>query len=290
MKKIIVADAGSTKTDWMLISPEEGVDKMLRHTTEGINAAITPDEEIASSIADVAAREGWNGDEIEEVHFYGAGCVGDQISSRVRFRLSSAWSKAEVDVQSDLLGAARALHQNNPGIACILGTGSNSCLYDGKAIVANVPSLGFILGDEGSGTALGKRLISDVFKGELPQQVSDKFLEYLGMTLPEIIDKVYRRPNPNRFLASVVPFIKDNLWNPYIFALVLKEMTAFIKRNVAKYDNARRLPIGFVGSIAWYFKEQLQDATDACGYKIGDIIRSPAEALARYHAETRKTS
>ena len=141
MKKIIIADAGSTKTDWLLLSPEEGVDRMSRHTTEGINAAITPEAEIASAIADVSSREGWNGDEIEEVHFYGAGCVGEEISSRVKLRLATAWPSAEIDVQSDLLGAARALHQHKPGIACILGTGSNSCLYNGREIVSNVHSL-----------------------------------------------------------------------------------------------------------------------------------------------------
>ena len=284
MKKILIADAGSTKTDWILVSPEEGASNAKRHTTTGINAAITPDADISSAIESIRSLEGWNGNDIEEVHFYGAGCVGDDINARIRLKLDSAWPGAEIDIQSDLLGAARALHDKEPGVACILGTGSNSGMYDGKQIVANVPSLGFILGDEGSGTALGKRLLADVYKKELPSQVREMFLEHLGMTLPEVIDQVYRRPSPNKFLASFVPFIKENIWNPYLYALVLKEMTSFIKRNVAKYENARRLPIGFVGSIAWYFKDQLIDATDACGFKAGQIIKSPADALAAHHA------
>lgn len=284
MEKILIADAGSTKIDWILVSKEEGADKALRHTTAGINAAMASVEEMAEVFNIVASRDGWNGDGIGEIFYYGAGCIGGDINSRVEFKLKSAWPGATVNVESDLLGAARALFGNNPGVACILGTGSNSCLYDGQKIVSNVPSLGFILGDEGSGTALGKRLISDVFKGELPELVRERFLEQFGMTLPEIIEHVYRRPNANRFLASVVPFIKENLWNPYLYALVLKEMTSFLKRNVSKYDNARRLPIGFVGSIAWYFKEQLGDAAEACGFRTGDILKSPADALAVYHS------
>lgn len=284
MKKILIADAGSTKIDWILVSPEEGADKALRHTSAGLNAAMASDSEISEVFSSVAARDGWNGPEVEEVHYYGAGCIGDVVNSRVAIRLSALWPSAEVNVESDLLGAARALLGTSPGIACILGTGSNSCLYDGRTIISNVPSLGFILGDEGSGTALGKRLISDVFKGELPELVREGFMDYLGMTLPEIIDHVYRRPNPNRFMASVVPYIKENLWNPYLYALVLKEMTSFLKRNVAKYDNARRLPIGFVGSIAWYFRDQLRDAADACGFSVGEIIKSPADSLALFHA------
>ncbi len=283
MKKILIADAGSTKVDWLLVSPEEGADKALRHTTTGINAAMTPDEEIAKVFKDVRSHEGWSADEIDKVVYYGAGCIGGPINSRLEFKLQTAFPGALIDVQSDLVGAARALHGRNPGIACILGTGSNSCLYDGEKVVSNVPSLGYILGDEGSGTSLGKRLIADVFKQELPRNMSERFLEYLGMTLPEIIEQVYSRPNANRFLASVVPFIKENIWNPYIYALVLKEMTSFLKRNVAKYDKARRLPIGFVGSIAWHFKEQLMDATEANGFTIGEIIKSPIDKLAVYH-------
>lgn len=288
MNKILVADAGSTKVDWILVSPEEGVDTALRHTTLGINATMTPDKEISDIMNEIRSKKEWNADEIDRVIYYGAGCIGGPVNSRLELKLRSAFPNADVDVQSDLVGAARALHGKNPGIACILGTGSNSCLYDGDKVAANVPSLGYILGDEGSGTALGKRLISGVFKQDLPHTVSERFQEYLGMTLPEIIEQVYSRPNPNRFLASVVPFIKENIWNPYIYALVLKEMTSFLKRNVAKYENSRRLPIGFVGSIAWYFKEQLMEATDANGFKIGEIIKSPIDQLAHYHSNQSK--
>ncbi len=284
MNKIIIADAGSTKIDWMLVDTEKEADT-LRHTGSGLNAALASDEEMSRIFGEAGRKDGWNDDSVSKVIYYGAGCIGGETNSRVGLRLSSIWPGAEITVESDLLGAARALHGREEGIACILGTGSNSGLYDGKTIVNNVPSLGYILGDEGSGTALGKRLIADVFKGELPALVREKFLESLGMTLPEIIDKVYRQPNPNRFLASVVPFIRENLWNPYLYALVLKEMTAFLKRNVAKYENARRRPLGFVGSIAWHFKDQLTDAADACGFTLSKIIKSPAEALATFHSE-----
>ena len=137
--------------------------------------------------------------------------------------LSDVWSDAECHVHSDLVGAARSLFGNRKGIACILGTGSNSCLYDGSGIISQIPSLGYILGDEGSGAALGRRLIGDAFKEQLPQNVKEAFLEEFHLTLEEILNRVYKSPSPNSFLASFVPFLKKNLWNPYVYSLVLRE-------------------------------------------------------------------
>lgn len=285
MRKMIIVDAGATKADWRLICRDDnGTSRTDTHTTAGINAVTISSGELAGIIHSMAAREEWQSD-VERIYYYGAGCIGGAADARIMSHLSDAWREAIIEVASDLTGTARALHGDEPGVACILGTGSNSCMYDGKHITANIPPLGFILGDEGSGAALGKRLISNVFKEELPTLVRENFMDYIGMTLPEIIEHVYRRPNPGRFLASVVPFIKENIWNPYIYALVLKEMTVFIKRNVSKYDGARRHPLGFTGSIAWHFQEQLRDAAEACGYTVGTILQSPIDALVNYHVE-----
>lgn len=285
MTKKLIADAGSTKVDWVVVS-EEG-DVMASHTCDGINALLSCPEDIYNALRTVKGQLG-DTSAISEIHYYGAGCATTMICRKMKDAISNSWPGADVFVSSDLLGAARALLGPEKGIACILGTGSNSGLYDGSRIVSNVPSLGFILGDEGSGAALGKRLVSDAFKGQLPGNISEKFLETYQLSLPEILDKVYRRGTPNKFFASLVPFISQHLWNPYVYSLVLEELTLFIRRNVAMYEGAHSLPVCFIGSIALNFEKILREAAASQGYNVTSVSRSPIDGLIRFHSSSGK--
>ncbi len=280
MKHFLIADAGASKVEWALVS--DNGDVKARVETEGINALIASPETTGTILTTLK-------DNIKAyphpdyIFYYGAGCATPEICKNMQDIISKCWEKAHIEVSSDLLGAARALFGKESGIACILGTGSNSCLYDGVVIAGNVPSLGFILGDEGSGSALGKRLLSDAFKGRIPALIRERLLEAHNLTLPDILDKLYRQQSPSKFLASFVPFIKENIWNPYIFSLVLKELTKFIRRNVAMYPGAHSLPISFTGSIAYYFSEILKEAASSQGYSISKIEARPMEGLIKYH-------
>ena len=181
-----------------------------------------------------------------------------------------------------MLAAARGLCGHQPGIACIMGTGSNSCYYDGKNIVSNVSPLGFILGDEGSGAVLGKLLVGDILKNQMTPGLKEKFLEQYNLTPAEIIDRVYRQPFPNRFLASFSPFLVEHLDEPAIRELVLNSFKKFLKRNVMQYDY-QHARVHFIGSVAFYYKELLSEACKAMGIHLGTIIKSPMEGLIKFH-------
>ena len=183
-----------------------------------------------------------------------------------------------------MLAAARGLCGHEAGIACILGTGSNSCFYNGEEIVNNISPLGFILGDEGSGAVLGKLLVGDILKNQLPPAIKEAFLKQFGLTAPEIIDRVYRQPFPNRFLASLSPFLAQHLEEPAIRSLVLNSFIAFLRRNVMQYDY-KQYPVHFIGSVAHCYKEVLQEAAQTTGIQIGKILQSPMEGLIQYHQQ-----
>ena len=193
-------------------------------------------------------------------------------------------SAVKVEVASDLLAAARAVCGRKPGIACILGTGSNSCYYDGENVVQNVSPLGYILGDEGSGAVLGKLLVGDVLKKQLPQHLCDKFMKEYDLDYTTIITSVYRKPAANRFLAQFAPFLERNIDEPSIHNIVLRSFTDFFTRNVASYPGYKELPCNFVGSIALCEKAVLQEAAQALGITIGTVIKDPMEGLVKYHS------
>lgn len=280
-KTILIADAGSTKVEWASLAADGTVVK--RHTSGGINALLAEAEDVASAFREVREELGGTGT-FSEIHYYGAGCATERVCTRMKELIGEVWTSPEIHVESDLLGASRALFGDKPGIACILGTGSNSCLYDGQKIANNVPSLGYVLGDEGSGAALGKRLVSDAFKRRVPDKICNDFLSEYGLTLESILDSVYRSPAPNRFLASLVPFISKTLWNPYIYSIVLEEFKRFITRNVAAYEGAHSLPVSFVGGIACGFEEILRKAASSQGFEVFQVMKAPMEGLISYHA------
>ncbi len=278
---ILLADSGSTKTDWGLVENGKLV-KRLR--TSGMNPFQMSEEAITEEIKTHLVPE-LPGTVLDEVHFYGAGCTKEKQPIVERALRANLTINGECEVASDMLGAARGICGHKPGIACILGTGSNSCSYDGKNLVKNVSPLGFILGDEGSGAVLGKLLVGDVLKNQMPEAITKRFFEKYKLTSAEIIDRVYRQPKPNTFLASFVPFLEENIDEPKIYNLVKESFRSFLRRNVMQYDDWQTLPIGFNGSIAKIYKKPLLEALEEEGMHLGRIIQAPMEAMVEYHVE-----
>lgn len=278
---ILLADSGSTKTDWGLVENGKLV-KRLR--TSGMNPFQMSEEAITEEIKTHLVPE-LPGTVLDEVHFYGAGCTKEKQPIVERALCANLTINGECEVASDMLGAARGICGHKPGIACILGTGSNSCSYDGKNLVKNVSPLGFILGDEGSGAVLGKLLVGDVLKNQMPEAITKRFFEKYKLTSAEIIDRVYRQPKPNTFLASFVPFLEENIDEPKIYNLVKESFRSFLRRNVMQYDGWQTLPIGFNGSIAKIYKKPLLEALEEEGMHLGRIIQAPMEAMVEYHVE-----
>lgn len=276
---ILIADSGSTKTDWCVVEQGQLVRQIF---TKGTNPFFQSEKEISNEIA-TALLPQLSSTAFEEVHFYGAGCAfPDKIESVRRAIALHLSVSGEIEVSTDMLAAARGLCGHQPGIACIMGTGSNSCYYDGKEIVSNVSPLGFILGDEGSGAVLGKLLVGNLLKNQMPSGMKEKFLKQFDLTPAEIIDRVYRRPFPNRFLASLSPFLAQNIDVPAVRKLVLDSFKAFLKRNVMQYDY-EHAPVHFIGSVAFHYKEVLAQAAEEMGVRLGTILKSPMEGLIRYH-------
>lgn len=278
---ILIADSGSTKTDWALIAPSG----RTAVTTQGIN----PVHQTADNIRQILSAEllpNLNAlpTSVSNVYFYGSGVRPEQVEPMTQLLRAAFPGATVVEAYSDLLGAARALCGHNFGIASILGTGANSCLYDGEHIIQNTPALGYILGDEGSGAVTGKRFLHHLYSGLLSEKIKDDFEATTGLTLSDVINRVYRQPLPNRFLASLTPFVHNHLGEPAVDALVRQNFTDFIRIHIAPYGH-RHLPLSFVGSIAYYFRDQLAAAVEAEGYTMGTILRSPIEGLVSYHQQ-----
>ncbi len=291
---ILFADSGSTKTHWCLMAANGHASEVY---TAGINPVLQSSAQITQTVDNLLSQIGsllWAGT-ITHVFFYGAGCTPEK-KVIVRDILAAVFKKAQVQVESDMLGAARGLLQHEQGIACILGTGSGSCFYDGEKIAATVPSLGFILGDEGSGATLGKRLVADALKNQLTPELKEALLREYNITQADIIDRVYRQPMPNRFLAELSQFCARRIHEPSIRHLVYDHFDQFIKRNILQYPqlinqtaslnfklSTLNFKIAFVGSIAYYYKEILQEVLTANGLTLGTLMQDPIEGLKTYH-------
>ncbi len=284
----LIADSGSTKTSWVYIDG----DQRQEFETLGINPVRDSEEEIGKNLPQgeemlpdsgnvntpLANREGLGVSLV--IFFYGAGCI-PPYSYVVKRVLERQFPQAEIHVESDLLGAAHALCQGEEGIACILGTGSNSCLYDGEGIVQNVSPLGWILGDEGSGAVLGRLLVGNVLKSQFSPALCQAFEEETGLTRADIIDKVYRQPLPNRFLASLVPFLGRHREEAEIHSFLIDELRRFLRRNVAQYRRLD-LPVSFVGGIAHSYADELREALRLEGMTLGRILKRPIDGMVEY--------
>lgn len=283
---ILIADSGATKTDWSF-GTELSSQKLIH--TEGIN----PFHMNTQYIEEIISRQlipqlpSSASSDCTAIYFYGAGCTPER-AKEISDPLHHIFPHAHIEAASDLLGAARALCQRTAGIACILGTGSNSCLYDGTNIVENISPLGYILGDEGSGAYLGKHFLSDCLKRQLPVSLTEDFLERYNLTLPDILEKVYRQPQANRFLASLTPYIYEHREMPEIRKLLTDSFTAFLKRNVLLYE--KKDPVSFTGSVAWYFQEEIRSCLSELRLTTGRFVKNPIEELAVYHFSMQNVS
>ncbi len=272
---VLIADSGSTKTNWAFkTSPTD----VLFFSTPGINPLYQDSNSIEKMLRNTDVD--WTTMRGATVRFYGAGCIGGDANNTIVTALNNVSSFDNITVMSDMMAACHALLGHKAGIACILGTGANSCCFDGEQIVANTPPLGFILGDEGSGAYIGKRLMADALKGLLPTDLSSQLLQWCELSYAEIIAKVYREPYPNRFLASLTHFAANNLHRDEIHNIILESFVSFIDRNLMRYDaELLSKPIGFVGSVAFHFEYILAEALELCGLKMGSVEQSPLERL-----------
>jgi glucosamine kinase len=275
---ILVADSGSTKTEWKII--KEGIPEKSKFTS-GINPYFLSTEETLLLLkSELILLSGYS---FRKIFFYGTGCNSEAKNNSVKEALKQFFSTDEIFIGSDLLGAARSLCQNKPGIACIMGTGSNSCYFDGSVIVSNVSPLGYILGDEGGGAVLGRKLVAGVLKKQVPQTVIDHFFETYKLTPAEILENVYMKPFPNRFLGQFAKFIALNIDVPELQYIITSSFDDFIRRNILQYGEAKHLPIHFTGSIAFHFRQFLEELLLKYDLNRGIISQSPMENLIRYH-------
>jgi N-acetylglucosamine kinase-like BadF-type ATPase len=277
---ILIADSGSTKTNWSLIDKDLSIQTCI---TDGINPFFLTEKAIMDLLKQKFTLPL---EDITAVYFYGAGCTPEK-SPLVFEVLSAFFHSCSIEVNSDLLAAARSLCDDKEGIACILGTGSNSCYYDGEKIVSTISPLGYILGDEGSGAVLGKKLIADILKNQLPDVVVHDFYLMYRLSPAGIMDSVYRRPFPNRFLAQFVPFISGHITLLEMQELVKNSFAEFIERNIFQYRKAGRLPVHFTGSIAYCFKDMLDEVCSRFNLQTGNVTKEPMPGLIKYHLKNK---
>lgn len=277
----LIAESGGTKTQWCAVSVET---ETAIIPTMGLNPNFVPEDDFRRVIIS-EVLPGLNYPEITSVFFYGAGCAGKAMEDKVRNGIRSALPQAEVFVFSDLTGAARGLLGTGKGFICMIGTGSNSGWYDGTRITANVPPLGFILGDEGSGAYLGKRLLADFLRGIMPPGLAEEFKSRYGAEKDDIVSHVYRGVFPSRFIGEFVRFLNDFINESYCRELVRNSLQEFVNRNLRLYNLPEGTEIAVTGSVAWHFRSILEEVLDANGFRITTIKQGPIEGLIKYHRE-----
>lgn len=276
---ILLADGGSTKVDWRLV---EGTKEIKQISTKGANPFFRSREDISEEIKKVI-NPVLNGHTIDSVHFFGAGCASPEKNKIVRDAIADNIKTSHIEVNSDLVAAAKGLCGTKKGIACILGTGSNSCFYDGEEIVENVSPLGYVLGDEGSGAVLGRLFLGACLKNQLTKGLKEKFLKEFDLTPATILDMVYRQPLANRFLASLSPFLVENIHDKTVYDLVYNAFKDFFVKNVMQYDYKNN-DVHFTGSVAYYYKDLVRKVGADLNIKVGIISQSPMEGLIKYYA------
>lgn len=274
----LIAETGSTRTEWALTEGRQLINSLF---TDGINPFFQTRREISRSVR-LGLPEEFFKKKLEQVYYYGAGCSSEEKKKIIRASLVAQF-KTPVQVESDLLAAARGLFLREAGIACILGTGSNSCFYDGATILKNVRSGGYILGDEGSGAAMGRVFMSDVLKGIAPAELTEDFFDKFRITSDDIMDLVYNRPFPNRFLATVAYFLVDHQESDYACQVIRDNLQKFFARNICQYDYSN-YSIRFVGSWAHHCADYLYDVAQEFGVMIDMIEETPMKGLIEFHA------
>ncbi len=276
---ILIAESGSSKTDWRLLT-DEGVIKIAK--TAGFNPYFQNADQIYEEIAaELLPQLGTTA--IDEIHFYGAGCSTETNCQIVKEGVSRLFARANVYVGHDLMAAARSLSGRSAGIICIIGTGVNACLYDGNEVVAGRPSLGFWLGDEGSGGYLGRMLIQQYFHEEMPADIHQAFAQKYDLDVETVLENAYKKPFPNSYFAAFSRFLSDHLEHPYAQKLIYNGFISFLDRYVSKFKDYKSYSVHFTGSIAYHYRDILQQAATDRGIQLGNIIDNPIMGLIDYH-------
>lgn len=283
---IVIADGGSTKTNWCLIN-EAG--RKILFNTEGYNPYFSKTDYIVESLRK-SLPDYIEVDKLTEVNYYGAGCSTETNKKIVSDAMQQIFPNAKINIGHDLLASCRALLGDKPGFAAILGTGTNSCLYDGNDITLNIDSLGYFLGDEGSGCYIGKKILSDYMKGYMPKGLRESFYDNYALTNEDIFDHIYNRPLPNRFCAGFSKFLYDfkDSYEDYTFNTIDSAFTAFFDNLVTHYPNYKEYKLNCVGSVGYSFRDVLSVVADRYEMGIGKIIRSPIDDLVNYHLHVAK--
>jgi len=282
---ILIADSGGSKTDWRFIMTDGTIGQA---SSVGFNPYYQPIEDLHANISTSllpALKE--KPEPVKEIFFYGAGVSSEKNQQLVKDAFLQFFPEATVEIGWDLLAAARALCGHEPGIACILGTGSNSCLYDGEKITGNVANLGWILADEGSGANIGRKFLVDYLRNKLPDALAAQFHARFPLTREEFLEKVYQQEKPSAFLASFMRFIFQHLKEPYCYKLVYDSFAEFYENNVMKYDGYRDLKVHFTGSIAFYFSDVLRQVANDKGITVKNILEGPIAGLTLFHSGKR---
>jgi glucosamine kinase len=276
---LVVAESGSTKCDWLL---DDGNGKWIETFTIGFNPFFHSTEVVLEHLrANPEINKYAN--QITEVYFYGAGCSSEDRNMVVRRALETVFTQAKCYVGHDLNAAAYATYTGEPAITCILGTGSNSCYFDGEVVTEVIPALGYILGDEGSGSYFGKRILSDYIYERLPQELQHDFKGRYQLTKEEIFSKVYNERDANVFLASFMRFLVPHKEHPYFAEIIEKGLRHFCDIHILCYPNCHEVPVHFVGSVSYYFQDILRDLSEEMGFKMGTVNKNPVSALLEYH-------
>lgn len=275
---ILIADSGSTKTDWRIINDKGNIEQAR---TKGFNPYYQTSAEIQKELESGLLPQVKVA--INEIHFYGAGCNNQEKNNLVEQALMAVFGGASISINSDLLAVARALCGNTPGIACILGTGSNSCYYNGEEIEQHIPPWGTWLGDEGSGSVMGRDLVIRYLNQELPTHISSSFDKRYPNLQENVMDKVYRSPYPNRYLGQFSKFLFHHMKDPYIYELIYSNFQKFLKRKVLKYHGALQSQVHFSGSVAFYFNTILRKAATDLGLQTKTVVENPIAGLTLFH-------
>lgn len=282
---ILIADGGSTKTSWCLIN---AAGRKIHFNTEGYNPYFAKQDYIENSLRNSLPNY-LDAPQIKEVYYYGAGCSTDKNKKTVANAMQKVFENAQICIEHDLLAACRSLLRNQPGFVAILGTGTNTCLYNGEKITLNIDSLGYFLGDEGSGSNIGKRLLADYMKGFMPSGLSKSFYNIYELTNEDIFDHIYNKPLPNRFCASFSKFLYDfkSIYPDYAADVVDTAFTAFFEKLVIHYPDYKKHLLNCIGSVGYSFRDRLSIVADKYEMGVGIITRSPIDDLVAYHLSKR---
>jgi N-acetylglucosamine kinase-like BadF-type ATPase len=276
---ILIADSGSTKSDWVLTN---GGDEVTQFNTKGFNPFFHDEKFILEHLSKVNQLNG-KLDKIKQVFFYGAGCSSKEMNAIIESALSKLFISANINIDHDLMACALSTYDGKPGISCILGTGSNSCFYDGDQLNEEVPALGYILGDEGSGSYYGKKLLTDYLYKRLPEDIHLDLEKTFNISKSDIFENVYMKPDANTYLASYMKFISTHKSSEYIDNMITNGMKHFMQVHVCCYKKYLEVPCHFIGSVSFHFKEQLFKAAKELNISIGNVIKKPIDGLVDYH-------